>query len=174
VAQGIDSVRCLAFSPDDKRLYVASGWQENGKLRDCTIRVLDAETGVQQAIFPERAGIPKAMAVTRDGRQLWVVGTWGTLDCLDTASGQSVAHIDSLGQAYCIAISPDGKTVAVGLADHNIILIDAASGVATRRLRRHQGIVMALAFSSDSTRLASVSTDKTARVWDVRQPAAKP
>lgn len=168
IERDIDSIRALKFSPDSKRLYVASGWRDAGGTHDCVIRALDAQTGEQQRSFAAMTEVPKAMAISDDGRRLWAAGEWGSLDCWDTASGRAILHVGPFGQAFSLALSPEGATVAVGLADHNIILLDAQTGHVQRRLRRHQGIIMALAFSPDSTRLASTGTDGTVRVWDMK------
>ncbi len=164
----VASVHAVGFSPDGKRLYVASGWQDGDAARDCAVRVLAADTGADVATFAGPSGIPKALALSGDGRRLWVLTEAGAVDGWDTATGRAAAHVDALGQPYAIAASPDGRTVAVGMADHNVVLIDAATGTVRRVLRRHQGSVMAVAFSPDSARLASVGSDHTVRVWVLR------
>src|SRR5262249_10965105 len=71
------------------------------------------------------------------------------------------------------AASPDGKHLALFTPfPPGINLIDAATGKSRAILRGHAGEILRLAFTPDGKRLASVSVDSTARLWDVA--AAKP
>jgi hypothetical protein len=56
-----------------------------------------------------------------------------------------------------LAFSPDGRTVAVGYADGEIWLWEAATGAVRRRLPGHRGVIWSLAFSPDGLLLASSS-----------------
>ncbi len=77
-------------------------------------------------------------------------------------------HKDSV---WCVAVSPDSKTVATGSIDETIRLWDAATGRSLATLDRtaggHRGWVNAVAFSPDGKRLASASWDETAKLWDL-------
>ncbi len=64
-----------------------------------------------------------------------------------------------------VAASPDGCTVAAGLADTGILLVDIASGQRTR-LELHIDKVPALAWSPDGSVLATGSLDGTLLLWD--------
>jgi WD40 repeat protein/tRNA A-37 threonylcarbamoyl transferase component Bud32 len=73
-------------------------------------------------------------------------------------------------RCVCVAISPDEKVIACsGRADgekSQVILIDAQSGKQLLALRGESGVT-ALAFSTDSTRLAG-GGGGTVRVWDLK------
>ncbi|HWE93494.1 MAG TPA: c-type cytochrome domain-containing protein [Tepidisphaeraceae bacterium] len=70
-------------------------------------------------------------------------------------------------KSTCAAASPDGRLIAVGDADGQIRLFDAAAGAAAGELKGHEGPITGVCFSADGSRLASTSTDKSIRVWDV-------
>jgi WD40 repeat protein len=56
--------------------------------------------------------------------------------------------------------------VATASDDHTARVWDAANGEAVTPPLAHRGVVWAVAWSSDGTRVATASEDRTARVWD--------
>jgi dipeptidyl aminopeptidase/acylaminoacyl peptidase len=56
---------------------------------------------------------------------------------------------------YCVAFSPDGKTLASGGKDRTIVLWDAATGQQLRVLRGHSDDVNYIAFSPDGKLMAT-------------------
>jgi WD40 repeat protein/DNA-binding SARP family transcriptional activator len=72
-----------------------------------------------------------------------------------------------------LAVSPNGKTLALGQQDGSISLADAATGQRLKVLTGHTAAVARLAFSPDGATLASVSDDRTAIVWDVATREAR-
>ena len=70
-------------------------------------------------------------------------------------------------QVYSVAFSPDGKLVASGGADNNIILWDLATGKPTKTLSGHKAQVYSVAFSADGKQFVSASGDKTVIVWNL-------
>jgi WD40 repeat protein len=96
-------------------------------------------------------------------------------------SGGKLRQFDSAGP---LAVSPDGKTLAV--AEWNftpgrgylhdlapIRLLDLATGREVRRLRGHRGGVSDLAFSPDGGTIVSFGFDGTFRRWDARTGAER-
>jgi eukaryotic-like serine/threonine-protein kinase len=67
--------------------------------------------------------------------------------------------------------SPDGRTLAIGGALPEILLVDTATG-AVSELRGHSDALYTLAFSRDSAQLLSASDDSTARVWRLSNQTA--
>jgi WD40 repeat protein len=63
------------------------------------------------------------------------------------------------------AVSPDGQTIAVGLEDFSILLINAADLKVIHTLTAHHGIISGLAFSPAGDRLLSASEDTWVRTW---------
>src|SRR5207245_2934608 len=65
-----------------------------------------------------------------------------------------------------LAVSGDGRTLAVGQSDGNATVYGSASGQVRRILRGHRESIPSLAFTSGA-RLVTASLDHTALVWDV-------
>lgn len=66
-----------------------------------------------------------------------------------------------------LAISPDGRLIAVGEDGGSASIWDLATGRPIRTLRGHTAAVIGVAFSPDGTRLFTRSLDATVRQWDV-------
>jgi WD40 repeat protein/DNA-binding SARP family transcriptional activator len=69
--------------------------------------------------------------------------------------------------AAALALSPDGRTLALGQENGSIILADAATGRRRRVVTGHGPGVPRLAFSRDGAKVASLSDDRTVVVWSV-------
>jgi WD40 repeat protein len=66
----------------------------------------------------------------------------------------------------CLAVSPDGQTVATGRRDKTARLWEVATGK-PRAVLRHPAAVWAVAFSPDGRTLLSGCKDNRARLWDL-------
>jgi len=67
-----------------------------------------------------------------------------------------------------VAFSPDGKTLASGSLDRNIILWDTTSNQPTKTLSGHKSYIYSVVFTPDGKFLISGSGDKTICFWDVK------
>jgi WD40 repeat protein len=118
---------------------------------------------------------------TPDGKELITVSEDKTVRFWDVGTGEPIRVLrppvgpGPIGAVHAAALSPDGKMLALSslgpLADRGpvIYLIRLGSGHVERVLLGHARghLIYALAFSPDGRRLASGSTDQTARIWDV-------
>jgi WD40 repeat protein len=90
----------------------------------------------------------------------------------------AVARLGSLryrlagSSSYSVALSPDGKMLAVGasagLTGSSITLFEANTGRVLRRLPGHAHVVRGLAFSPDGKLLASGGGDGRVALWDLQ------
>ena len=118
---------------------------------------------------------------TPDGKELISVSDDKTIRFWDVASGEPIRVLRPPigpgleGELFAAALSPDGRTLAVGgygLKDAfgSIYLISTTTGRIERVLKGHTGTIDSLAFGvppGGRLLLASGSFDNTARIWDV-------
>ena len=117
-----------------------------------------------------------------DGKKLISVSDDKTIRFWDVASGEPIRVLrppigpGGEGKLYDAALSPDGRTLAVGgyglLKDAfgSIYLISTTTGRIEQVLNGHTGVIFPLAFAvppAGRLLLASGSGDNTARIWDV-------
>jgi WD40 repeat protein len=80
---------------------------------------------------------------------------------------------------YCIAVSPDGKSLASGTRDGQVVRWDVGAGVPKWARHAHEDErtgytqVRSVAFSPDGRILASGGWDLTVRLWDAANGAPK-
>ncbi|MEV4576857.1 PDZ domain-containing protein [Nonomuraea jabiensis] len=117
--------------------------------RDGPAGVLRAEPGV-------RVRLPRVLDA--DGRAVWVSDAGGE-DGLEigTPGGEiRTLAAGELGRVLELAVSPDGKHVAVATHDGRLLIVDVESGNIRQLDRTTQGDVSGLTFSPDSGWLAWV------------------
>ncbi len=71
------------------------------------------------------------------------------------------------GAVLSTAISPDGKTLVVGLEDGNVRLFDVQTGEVTFTITKHTGPVWAIDFHPDGKRFATGSEDSQVWLWNL-------
>jgi WD40 repeat protein len=83
-----------------------------------------------------------------------------------TPNGYSLDFQRAVSSQLCLEWAPDGRALAVGLADGTIQLLGAAQASPRRVLRGHDDMVRRLVFSPDGRVLGSSSLDGKVKLWD--------
>ncbi len=115
-----------------------------------------------------------ALAFSRDGSMVGASG-YHEVTFWKTADGTLGQRLTGLGERiYDVVYSPDGKWMATASGDPGVYgvaklwLADASGGgKPVRDLVETQDVVFAVAFSSDSKKVAAAGADRTIRVFEV-------
>ena len=160
IRPGSNSLRSVAWTPDGRRLAVASD--------DGDVTIWDATTGRELARLRAHARGATAVAWNPDGTRLASGGEDALIRIWDAASFNSVATLRGhRDMVRCLDWRPDGKWLASGSQDRSVRIWDLASGSVVQNLTT-KGSVMAVTWSPDGSRLAAGGSDVAVRVWDAQ------
>lgn len=163
------AVRTLAFHPNGALLASASD--------DNTLRLWDVTQGEVRQTLVGHSHTVSSVIFSQDGQ--WLVSAsddqtiriWGW----NAAVGEWQWHAtlpEKIFKFNCVALSPDGTTLASGSLDSNVHLWDVLSGQRRHVLRGHTNLVTAVDLSPDGQQVVSSSSDGTVRLWSTATGAA--
>jgi WD40 repeat protein len=168
----------VAFAPDGKS--IAFSYADPGSNDYAHVEVRDLGTGATRRILKDQLGM--RVLFRPDGRLLFVGGGSGSVALYAVATGDLNATLPGGGYITRLAVSPDGKTLAVCHADttKGAMLWDVAAAKFAGALRHPSppGNVTSVAFSPDGKWLATGGSlggvDHRVMLWDpaTRQPVA--
>jgi WD40 repeat protein len=146
----------MVFSPDGRYLGVTG--------QDRTIQVFNAYEG-EEILRVERRSPVLALAFNFDGRYLAAAGADPSPVIFQLDTGEQAPELDFGKPGTAVALSGWGDRLATGLGDGTLVV--TTGGKEVLRVRNLEKI-LALAFSPGGGLIAAGSSDKTARVFDLR------
>lgn len=168
-----NAIHSVAFAP--KGTTLAAG--DHGGV----VKLWDTTSGKVLRTIKAYPAEVISLAFSKQGEFLAVVSRGEKVTLWETASGKRLSEDglkDGLGNDagwYCVAFSPDGKTLATGGQGDGagkVELWDVPPGTKPRtrwKVPPHAlgSLVYSLAFSPDSRTLATGCEDRTVKLWDV-------
>jgi hypothetical protein len=151
------NVHSIAFLPGDR---LASG------AHDHTVRVWNITTSKQQTMLGGQGAV-NSIAVTPNGQFLASGGFSNQVKLIQLVGGKELNQLTLEGNATvnAVAISPDGKWLAGGGNTQFVKLWELPVAAEKHELRLGEERLFALAFSPDSTTLATAGGE--VKLWDV-------
>jgi RNA polymerase sigma factor (sigma-70 family) len=160
------------FAPDGKAL----AWAKS----DGTIRVIELATGKEFHVLKCPGEKPRGFlmmnfAFSPDSKTLVAQSPLDSeLLVWDTATGKELRRFRRPANRFglagatsgLLAVSPDGRLLAVGSGDHAVHLLDAATGKELGGTAGHRSAVVSVRHAPDGKTVTTTSEDGTIRGWD--------
>ena len=162
-------IASVRFSPDGST--IAGG---HSGIHRAPLVLWDGATGAfKKALHPTERGI-RNVAYSPDGTILACATTDGRVILWDVAAGLAIDTfvVFEGNTPNVVAYSPDGKTIAVAAA-RKVSIWDAATGRRRHFLSGHIDSIRSIAYSPDSSTVATGGDDGTVRFWNASTGALR-
>lgn len=129
------------------------------------VRAFSQEPALEAERVLKHGDVAHSAAFFPDGRRA-ATGSWdGRARVWNLETGEEALSIDAGSPVNSVAVSPDGKRLAVA-ARGGLSVWDAATGTLVGRPEGHAGNVTFVAYARDGKLFVSGGADHTARLWD--------
>lgn len=153
-----EELRALAFGPrGSDRLYFHTShelWTVAPRSGSAPVRRFDVQDST------------RTLLATRDGSGVIVGGIALGLVRLGASTFELEAQRLELHSATCVAESPDGGSLVVGLLDHGAHVVGARDLAPRFALTGHTAALVGVAWSPDGSRIATAGADGMLLLWD--------
>ncbi len=155
--QGKDEIRELCFTPDGKSLLALRAYQQPS-----TVQIYNLATGQMshKLVVPYEQQPLGDIIASPDGRLL-AVGVGNTVMLWDLTKGLVIREFPVTDSRYHLAMSPNGKLLAVTQINGVIQVLDVSTGASKTLTGRY----LQAAFSPDNTLLAAGGADGAVSIW---------
>jgi WD40 repeat protein len=168
----------LAFTGDGKLLISGSGADDLKERKRGEIRVWDMATTRKLHSFPVHDLKVKALPLTPDGRTMATASYDKTVRVWEVATMKEQTRFPAVlsDPTFGLALTADGRNLAIGSADYdptaiqwagNITIREVGDGKILRTLTGHTHAITCVLFTANEKVLASASSDRTIRLWSV-------
>jgi WD40 repeat protein/tRNA A-37 threonylcarbamoyl transferase component Bud32 len=157
---GVDGPsRAVAFSEDNRHILVGDvdgtlktwGWADEKAVNPRTTKSTDTEI----------------LAMVARGKSVFIAHRKQALVERDIETGRELRRWVVPAAPFSVALSPDGRTVAVGTWVGAVDIWDVQSGRLIHELKGQTALINGLDFSPDGTFIVSSSRDGSTRLWDL-------
>jgi WD40 repeat protein len=156
-----ESIDSVALSPDGHTLAIGS----SNMVRFWDLAIDQEIRSLRHSSY--RSDSVSSIAFSPDGRTLFT-GSVGKVQLWEVKTGKNIATLADNNSP--VAVSPDGRMLAsqgTAFRGQTVRLSAVSTGKEIDVLHGHTDDVWSIAFSPDGHTLATSSSDKTARVWEV-------
>ena len=124
----------------------------------------DANTG--DVPYPYFVGRYGTVLFSRDNKRIYTCGS-PIVQAWDRTCGREIYRVANGSSCWAMAESPNGKILATGAEDGNVVLTNAPTGQMMGPPIVHGRQVVSVDFSAQGDALVTCSQDNEVRVWDV-------
>lgn len=158
-----DAVTAFAISPDGNRIITVAA--------DKQARIWNLAKPAAERTYNLGGQAITAVAFAPDNATVALAAADKSLSIRN--GDKEVKKVTLPAEARAVAFAPGGTSVAVGLADNSVRLFTIADGKEAKTSAAHTGAVSALAYTPKGDLILTAGADKTVRVWNAIDLAAK-
>ncbi|KAM8849775.1 telomerase protein component 1 isoform 2-T4 [Spinachia spinachia] len=134
---------------------------------DGRIEIWDVANGCRTALIQGHTKAITGSDITADRKHLVTVSLDFMLKVWSSTKGHEVAALPSCSPLNCVTFDPEGRLLAAGCWNGNVIVWNWLQNTTVTSLRGHRRSVRSLSFSPSSSTLCSGSISGEVRVWSV-------